>query len=99
VVGGGKRTLDYFFPTKKAQDARWEVVPSPHRINVSVCEVRLCSCSTNIVIDATAPQMQKRCHFNHSIIAPAGHLYARKKIAGSVSLEHSTIKMVEMMYS
>jgi hypothetical protein len=26
VVGGGKRTLDDFFPAKKAQDARWEVV-------------------------------------------------------------------------
>ncbi len=25
-VGGGKRTLDDFFPAKKARDARWEEV-------------------------------------------------------------------------
>ncbi len=28
MVGGGKRTLDDFYPTKKARDARWEVVHS-----------------------------------------------------------------------
>jgi hypothetical protein len=33
------------------------------------------------------------------VIAPAGRLYAQKKMAGSVSLEHSTIKKVKMMYS
>ena len=28
VVGGGKRTIDFFLPTKKAQNERWEVVSS-----------------------------------------------------------------------
>ncbi len=32
-------------------------------------------------------------------IAPAGRLYAWKKMAGSVSLEYLTIQMVKMMYS
>ena len=26
MVGGGKRTLDVFFPRQKAQNERWEVV-------------------------------------------------------------------------
>ncbi len=37
-------------------------------IGESVRPIRLRLCSTNIVIDKTAPQTQKQCHINHIII-------------------------------
>jgi hypothetical protein len=38
VVGGGKRTLDDFFPAKKAQDVRWEVVRGLEELFSAVLE-------------------------------------------------------------